>query len=181
MMGMDAEVENLRAAVSRHFTVSQITVNPFAVTFRVTSDPTAFDGAFDALRKDLVPKNFIPSIVQEPSGYVIHVQRRPETKFRGNQVNVLLLLVTVGTAWVAGAVNWQVYANLPGPNMEAFGYGLVSFTVPLLAILGAHEMGHYVMAKRHGVRASLPFFIPSVPPLGTFGAFISMRDPIPNR
>src|SRR5437867_10989555 len=181
MMGMDAEVENLRAAVSRHFTVSQITVNPFAVTFRVASDPTAFDGAFDALRKDLVPKNFIPSIVQEPSGYVIHVQRRPETKFRGNQVNVLLLLVTVGTAWVAGAVNWQVYANLPGPNMEAFGYGLVSFTVPLLAILGAQEMGHYVMAKRHGVRASLPFFIPSVPPLGTFGAFISMRDPIPNR
>src|SRR5437867_6045937 len=181
MMGMDAEVENLRAAVSRHFTVSQITVNPFAVTFRVTSDPTAFDGAFDALRKDLVPKNFIPSIVQEPSGYVIHVQRRPETKFRGNQVNVLLLLVTVGTAWVAGAVNWQVYANLPGPNMEAFGYGLVSFPVPLLAMLGAHEMGNYVMARRHGVRASLPFFIPSVPPLGTFGAFISMRDPIPNR
>src|SRR5438093_7980407 len=181
MMGMDAEVENLRAAVSRHFTVSQITVNPFAVTFHVASDPTAFDGAFDALRKDLVPKNFIPSIVQDPNGYVIHVQRRPETKFRGNQVNVLLLLVTVGTAWVAGAVNWQVYANLPGPNMEAFGYGLVSFTVPLLAILGPHEMGHYVMAKRHGVRASLPFFIPSVPPLGTFGAFISMRDPIPNR
>src|SRR3989449_8069882 len=58
---------------------------------------------------------------------------------------------------------------------------MVSFTLPLLAILGAHEMGHYVMAKRHGVRASLPFFIPSVPPLGTFGAFISMRDPIPNR
>src|SRR5438309_3867032 len=30
-----------------------------------------------------------------------------------------------------------------------------------LPILGAHEMGHYLMAKRHGVRASLPFFIPS--------------------
>src|SRR2546428_13094146 len=77
MMGMDAEVENLRAAVSRHFTVSQITVNPFAVTFRVTSDPTAFDGAFDPLRKDPVPKNSIPSIVQEPRGEVIRVPRPP--------------------------------------------------------------------------------------------------------
>src|SRR2546430_14218230 len=42
-------------------------------------------------------------------------------------------------------------------------------------------MGHYVVAKRYHVRASLPFFLPSVPPLGTLGAFISMRDPIPNR
>src|SRR5436309_9370091 len=42
-------------------------------------------------------------------------------------------------------------------------------------------MGHYVVAKRYHVRASLPFFLPSIPPLGTLGAFISMRDPIPNR
>jgi len=50
-----------------------------------------------------------------------------------------------------------------------------------LAILGAHELCHYLMSKRHGVEASLPFFIPSIPPLGTFGAFISMRDPMPDR
>src|SRR2546425_5344660 len=42
-------------------------------------------------------------------------------------------------------------------------------------------MGHYLVAKRYKVQASLPFFLPSIPPLGTFGAFISMRDPIPNR
>src|SRR5437867_4610600 len=181
MIGMDAEVESLRAAVSRHFAVSQIIVNPFAVTFHVGAEPPAIDGAFDALRKELMPRGFIPSIVREPTGYVIHVQKRPETKFRGNQVNVLLLFATIGTAWVAGAWNWQQYANVPFLSPESIAYGFVSFTVPLLAILGAHEMGHYLMAKRHGVRASLPFFIPSIPPLGTFGAFISMRDPIPNR
>src|SRR5437867_6963841 len=181
MIGMDAEVESLRAAVSRHFAVSQIIVNPFAVTFHVGAESPAIDGAFDALRKELMPRGFIPSIVREPTGYVIHVQKRPETKFRGNQVNVLLLFATVGTAWVAGAWNWQQYANVPFLSLESIAYGFVSFTIPLLAILGAHEMGHYLMAKRHGVRASLPFFIPSVPILGTFGAFISMRDPIPNR
>ena len=181
MMGMDAEVEGLRTAVSRHFPVSQVIVTPLAVTFHVTVDPATLDGAFDKLRLDLVPKNYIPSIVKDNGGYVIHVQQRPAARFRGVHVNLLLLLATVGTTSVAGAYNWSSFANVPTLSGEAFLFGIVSFTIPLLAILGAHEMGHYVMAKRHGVRASLPFFIPSVPILGTFGAFISMRDPIPNR
>jgi Zn-dependent protease len=44
-----------------------------------------------------------------------------------------------------------------------------------------HELSHYLMSKRHGLDASLPYFIPSIPPFGTFGAFISMRDPMPSR
>jgi Zn-dependent protease len=53
-----------------------------------------------------------------------------------------------------------------------------------MVILGAHELGHFFAAKRHGVAASLPFFIPMPPfplPIGTLGAFISMREPIPNK
>ena len=181
MMGADAEIEALRAAVSKHFTVSQITVNPFAVAFQVTVAPDRLDASFDALRRDLVPRNYVPTIVAEPAGTVIHVQKTPERKFRGTQVNLLLLAATVGTTWVAGAVNWELYADVPWFTLDALVLGFVSFTVPLLLILGAHEMGHYLVAKRHSVRASLPFFIPSIPILGTFGAFISMRDPIPNR
>ena len=181
MMGADAEIEALRAAVSRHFTVSQITVNPFAVAFHVIVDPNRLDASFDALRRDLVPRNYVPTIVAEPTGTVIHVQKTPERKFRGTHVNLLLLVATIGTTWVAGAVNWELYADVPWYTLDALVLGFVSFTVPLLLILGAHEMGHYLVAKRHAVRASFPFFIPSIPILGTFGAFISMRDPIPNR
>lgn len=60
--------------------------------------------------------------------------------------------------------------------------GLV-FSSALLAILTAHEMGHYVACRRYGVAATLPFFIPA-PPLflaGTFGAFIKIKSPIPSR
>src|SRR3989441_5345976 len=181
MMGMDAEVEGLRVTVSRYFPVAKVLVNPFAVPFNAPRDPASLDETFDRLRRELVPKNYIPSIVRENGGYVVHVQKRPEPRFRGVHVNFLLLLATIGTTSVAGAVNWASYANVPLLAAGSFLYGVVSFTLPLLAILGAHEMGHYLMAKRHGVRASLPFFIPSIPPLGTFGAFISMRDPIPNR
>ena len=60
--------------------------------------------------------------------------------------------------------------------------GLI-FSAALLAILTAHEMGHYVACRRYGVAATLPFFIPA-PPLflaGTFGAFIKIKSPIPSR
>jgi membrane-associated protease RseP (regulator of RpoE activity) len=51
----------------------------------------------------------------------------------------------------------------------------------LLAILGVHELGHYVMARRHGVDVSLPYFIPAPMGLGTFGAFIQMKSLIKSR
>lgn len=57
------------------------------------------------------------------------------------------------------------------------------FAGSLLAILSAHEAGHYFACRLYRVEASLPYFIPA-PPLflaGTFGAFIRIRSPIPSR
>jgi membrane-associated protease RseP (regulator of RpoE activity) len=51
------------------------------------------------------------------------------------------------------------------------------FSLTLLTILMAHELGHYLAAMYHRVDASLPYFLPS-PFLGTFGAFIRVRSPI---
>jgi membrane-associated protease RseP (regulator of RpoE activity) len=59
----------------------------------------------------------------------------------------------------------------------------LTFSFALLAILTAHEMGHYIACRRYRVKATLPFFIPA-PPLflaGTFGAFIKIKSPIPSR
>lgn len=57
------------------------------------------------------------------------------------------------------------------------------FALALLSILLAHEAGHYVACRLHGVDATLPFFIPMPPPFlaGTLGAFIKIRSPIPSR
>ncbi len=66
------------------------------------------------------------------------------------------------------------------PTVLAQGF---TFSCALLAILTAHEFGHYIACRRYGVDATLPFFIPA-PPLflaGTFGAFIKIRSPIPSR
>ncbi len=92
-----------------------------------------------------------------------------------------MFLTTVGTVFWAGA--YQVAQ--PGDEFDAklLLRGWV-FAVPLLAILLAHEFGHYIAARLHGVPASLPFFIPMVPwgsPLGTMGAVIAMRGRIKSR
>ena len=54
--------------------------------------------------------------------------------------------------------------------------------VSLMAILGAHELGHYFAARHHGVPVSLPYFIPfPIPPIGTMGAFIRLKAPVKNK
>jgi len=55
------------------------------------------------------------------------------------------------------------------------------YATAVLFILLAHEMGHYLAARRHGVDATLPFLMPAPFVFGTFGAVIRMRSPIPHR
>lgn len=68
-------------------------------------------------------------------------------------------------------------------DFETFKYG-ISFSFSLLAILTAHESGHYVACRLYGVDATLPYFIPLPPligPAGTLGAFIKIVSPLPSR
>ena len=60
------------------------------------------------------------------------------------------------------------------------------YSLTLLTILTAHEMGHYIACRWYGVEATLPYYIPFVLPfqvlqVGTFGAFIKIKSPIPSR
>jgi membrane-associated protease RseP (regulator of RpoE activity) len=89
---------------------------------------------------------------------------------------LLFGLTIVTTTW-AGAAHQGV--NLL-TEPERFGVGL-PYSLGLLAILGVHELGHYFMARRHGIRVTPPYFIPVPMALGTFGAFIQMRSPVQDR
>ncbi len=57
----------------------------------------------------------------------------------------------------------------------------LEFSLPLLLILMAHELGHYLQCRRWRVDATLPFFLPSPSLFGTFGAFIRITSPILTR
>lgn len=73
----------------------------------------------------------------------------------------------------------RVVARVWGdPALLAAG---LSFSLPLLAILLAHEMGHYVACRRYGIPATLPYFLPVPAMLGTAGAFIRIKAPIASK
>ena len=87
-------------------------------------------------------------------------------------LHVGLFLATFLTPTATGALHAHGFSSIP-PISDGLSYSL-----PLMLILLCHELGHYFAARRHGVDASLPFFIP-LPPgfgLGTLGAVIGMRD-----
>lgn len=93
------------------------------------------------------------------------------------RVPLLLLALTFASMLWAGAT--QVHLRAPGSLGELLD-GWV-FAVPFLAIMLSHELGHYVAARRHGVDASPPYFIPMPVFLGTMGAIISMKGRIRSR
>lgn len=57
----------------------------------------------------------------------------------------------------------------------------IPFSVTLLGILLAHEMGHYLFCRYYRVHATLPFFLPAPTMIGTLGAVIRIKAPIRSR
>ena len=89
----------------------------------------------------------------------------------------LLFIVTLATTTWAGALHAGVNL-LQQPQLFAVG---LPYSLGLLLILGAHELGHYFTAKAHGIRVTPPYFIPVPFALGTFGAFIKIQSLPQNR
>jgi len=101
----------------------------------------------------------------------------PTPKPRRLWVHGLLLLLTLATTIVAGAIQ-QGVNPLETPGLLYKG---LPFSLTLLLILGTHEMGHYLVSRKHRLDVTLPYFIPAPPVpfiIGTFGAFIRIRSPI---
>ena len=86
----------------------------------------------------------------------------PPRKFQHKYArHIILFLLTLGTTTLIGGF---------------------TFSLPLLTILGAHEFGHYWFCRWRNVDATLPYFLPlPLPPAGTLGAVIRIREPFPSK
>ena len=109
-------------------------------------------------------------------------------------LHALLLLATLLSTTVVGAGMARSFArNVPidfGDSLNGYlrfwhepSYLLpgLPFSLTLLAILLAHEFGHFLTARYYLVDASLPYFIPFPSLIGTMGAFIRIRSAIPSK
>jgi Zn-dependent protease len=110
----------------------------------------------------------------------------------------LFLLLTMFSTMVVGArmqfnfLHRQPVFSLNDDSLSLFPIGWIAhhpanllmgipFSFTLMFILFAHEMGHYLYARHYHVDTTLPFFVPFPSLIGTLGAFIRIKSPIPSR
>ncbi|MCD6115950.1 site-2 protease family protein [bacterium] len=83
-------------------------------------------------------------------------------------VHIFLFILTIGTTYLVGFSDGPV--------------GALWYSGAIITILLSHEMGHYLMTRKHRIAATLPYFIPfPLPPFGTMGALIKIKSPITDR
>ena len=144
------------------------------------------------------------SDTRPPASYTFEVPSYPQVfvpaprKPRPYWLHILLLVLTIATTLVVGArLQYNFSHNLPAFTTESLALTMfplkwimqspsrllmgIPFSATLLSILLAHESGHFVLSKKNGVYATLPYFIPAPTLIGTFGALIRIKSPIRSR
>jgi Zn-dependent protease len=146
---------------------------------------------------DRAPRPDQPVIELLPPGYApVEAVLPPPPRPRW-RLALLLLLLTFFTTTTLGPAFWAftrtdlttdldpkvltpTLVQRVWSDLELLKLGL-SFSVPLMTILLAHEMGHYLACRYYRLPATLPYFLPLPSMLGTLGAFIRIKAPLRNR
>jgi hypothetical protein len=143
--------------------------------------------AYDQLANSLRPLNITPLFRNEKNLHTVlllpgTINPKPSNPW----INLVLFLFTLASVLFAGALNSYQgsAADLGGLVIDLIkniGTG-IPFAVSLLAILLAHEFGHYLAGRYHHTHVTLPYFIPfPISPFGTMGAFIQLKEPPKNK
>jgi len=163
--------EQVQVMVESEFDVEESFVDHNIPTFHVRYREDSKE-AFLRLMKRLESLELIPILRQREGKVVLRVVAKPPIKPSRNIINIALFFATLGTVFVSG---YYLSADI---------LGALLFTGAIMAILGSHEMGHKLLADKHDVEATYPYFIPGIPfpyGIGTFGALIRQKALPPNR
>jgi hypothetical protein len=162
-----AQFEELRGTVESEFDVEdgfmEYGIPTFYVRLREDSKQ-----AFLRLVKSLDTLELAPLLRRKDGKVVLQIVRKPPVKPSRKIINIALFFATLGTVFLSGYLQSDII-------------GAIMFTGAIIAILGSHEMGHKLLADKHTVDATYPYFIPGLPPIGTFGAVIQQKSLPPNR
>jgi membrane-associated protease RseP (regulator of RpoE activity) len=192
------DTDTLTPIVSRVLKIEDITTGdtqvkpgrqtiPYLVRYRgqLYDEP---EQAYDRLVELLRPRNITPLFRSEEGQHVIYlVQGTIKPKPSNPVVNLVLFIFTLLSVILSGAIaayEGPAPAN-PTDLLTAILGSLwkgVPFAISLLAILLAHEFGHYLAGRFHHTHVTLPYFIPfPFSPFGTMGAFIQLKEPPKNK
>lgn len=135
---------------------------------------------YDELRRRFERHGYTPLLREEGQEAVLIAMPAVFAPRPSNWVlNLVLFVLTVFSTLLVGA---GYHDDFTGQNLLREIWLGWPFTLSLLAILGTHEMGHYIAARYHGAAVTLPYFIPfPFSLIGTMGAVIRLKAPLKNR
>lgn len=182
------ETETLNNIVARVLKIESITAGTANQGFLVNYRGRLYGDsqeAYDRLTEALRPFDITPLFRQEEDSHVIllvdgMVKPKPSNPI-GNLVMFILTLASVLFTGAALSFSGPEPESLPallGAIVRNLPEG-IPFAASLLAILLAHEFGHYLAGRFHGVHVTLPYFLPlpyPFSPFGTLGAFIQLKE-----
>ncbi len=160
--------EKVQVMVEAEFYVEEGFVEHGVPTFYVRLREDSKE-AFLRLMQRLESLELLPILRRRGEKNVLQVLSKPPTQPSRKIINIALFFATLGTVFISG---YFYSLNI----LDA-----LLFTGAIMAILGTHEMGHKLLADKHGIDATYPYFIPGFPPIGTFGALIRQKSLPPNR
>jgi membrane-associated protease RseP (regulator of RpoE activity) len=184
------EFNNYDAFVERVLVIDDRTLgkdkDPYVVRYRGRLINEDSEAAYDLLADLLKPYGITPMFRWDETRHaILLVPGRPTPKPSNPWVNFWFFIATLLSVGFTGAM-YGLQGPLPNgfiPAAWAIFKAAAPFTVSMLAILGAHEFGHYLVGRHHGVQLTLPYFIPMplLSPFGTMGAVINMKEQPKNR
>jgi len=178
----DLTQDEVVSKVSSIFDVKDIVINTNDIRLKI--EDKDFKNKFVDLARQLEVRNFVPHLEKSFDGVDIVVTRLPETKRKwlsNSWLPRILFAVTVTMVLIDGYFRTDFVNSLAfiGDPFEMS----ILYAFSLIGILGVHESGHLIAAKKHKIRTTWPFFIPGVPVFGipTFGALIQSKGLTINR
>lgn len=183
-MTTNHDLAEIDALMGRYFIINETTYGDpkqdFLVRYRGSLKSADSQSEYDKISSLLEPYALMPLLRKDGDAVLLYLVDAPEKKKQPKSaLNLVLFILTLVSVLVTGGL-YGYEGTLP----QKTGAALVElikngwpFAVTLLAILGAHEFGHYFAGRKHGVQVTLPYFIPMPLSLfGTMGAFINMRS-----
>jgi len=175
-----AFLEEIVDLVSDYFIVGEYWYERGVLTLRVYETEEGTKEPFLRLYKKLVRRGLLPFLRKKEGSLIMKVVPF-EPKKHSRTTSLLLLVLTIATTMLTGYLMVNPSLGLLVNPVLGDPLNAVYYALAILLIVGVHEMGHKIASDFHGIRSSLPYFIPGIPPIGTFGAVIMQETPAVNR
>ncbi|MCX8153642.1 MAG: site-2 protease family protein [Candidatus Bathyarchaeota archaeon] len=173
-MFQQSDFEKITQLVTAEFKIQEALLENGIPTYYLLW-PQETKQAFLRLLQTLEGMELIAFLRKVDERIVLKVVPKPPMQPSNPRVNLIMLLATICTTFVTGYFMLPDAAGIP-PVLS----GIV-FSASILTVLGVHEMGHKLTANKKRIDATAPYFIPGLPPLGTWGAVIMQKSLPPNR